>query len=79
MLDFLHIDPLFDRRSLLDSAKEKTWLVADLEHKKWLQDVFFEKESWLSEDRVLRANELWLKIPHVYGQLYKAVVAKTEY
>lgn len=62
MLEFLHIDPHFDRKSLLDSAKNKTWLVADLEHKKWLQDVFFETESWLSEDRVLRANELWLKI-----------------
>ena len=62
MLEFLHIDPQFDRRTLLKDATKSTWLVADLEHKKWLQDVFFENESWLSEDRVLRANEFWLKL-----------------
>ena len=33
MLEFLHIDPQFDRKSLLKDAVSSTWLVADLEHK----------------------------------------------
>ena len=62
-MQFIEIDPSFERSTFFSKESENsTWLVADLEHKTWFQNSLLEKESWLEEDRVLRANELWSKL-----------------
>src|SRR5687768_11741908 len=64
MLNFRQLASHEDRQAILDSFDplNTTWILADLDHKNFIQDQLLQKFSWLPEDACLRATEVWTKL-----------------
>jgi len=58
-----------DRWNFLDQfdPKTTTWVIADIEQKRIIQDRLLAKHHWLAEDSCLRATELWQKLLRTSG------------